>query len=122
MAGKPCEITAPHEWAVNIKITGTCREDAVVFGATKQQARELALALCHHRIGTKSLLDESGRAVRLPGKPPVNHTDVDDGVRADHAITVCLVDEGTGSVRLVLGDAGAPGAMSLPRGTPPVRR
>jgi hypothetical protein len=93
-----------HEWTAHLVMTGPFREDLDVHGATKKQAVELALGLCHLHVGNRQLLDQRGASVRVPGKPLPKSTDVDDGVRAGLGVAACLVDEGNGRVRLVLDD------------------
>jgi hypothetical protein len=91
-----------QEWTAHLQMTGPFREDSDVHGATKKQAIALALGLCHLHVGTRRLVDRSGALVCVPGKPLPKPRDVDDGVRSEHGLCVCLVDEGNGKVRLVL--------------------
>ena len=91
-----------HEWTVRLEMTGPFREDLDVHGATKKQAVDLALGLCHFHVGGRRLVDRRGASVRVPGKPLPNLQDVDDGVRAEQGLCVCLINEGDGNVRLVL--------------------
>jgi hypothetical protein len=100
---------AKHEWSAHLTMSGPFREDVDVTGTTKKQAVELALGLCHFHVGSRRLLDRHGEPVRVPGKPLPKPVDVGDSTRAEQGLCVCLVDEGNGSVRLVLDDVARDG-------------
>jgi hypothetical protein len=108
--GVPSEIVLsqprPREddWSAHLRMTGAFREDMDVYGATKEQAIELALGLCHLHVGTRSLLDLQGTPVRLPGKPLPESSDRDDGGRPTRGVSVCLVSENNGTTRVVFDD------------------
>jgi hypothetical protein len=95
-----------NEWTAHLKMGGPfgANINVDVTGVSKKQAIELALALCHARVGSKRLVDRDGRAVHVPGKPLPEPVDVDDGRRATRGLCACLVDEENGRVRLVLDD------------------
>jgi hypothetical protein len=116
--GALCTITvavpvrrAPQEWAAKVEMTGALRLDVNVYGASKKQAAELALGLCHSEVRGRQLASTTGGVVHLPGKPlPGLGDGSDDGVRAKSGLAACLVEEKDGRLRLVLDDVVRSGA------------
>ena len=73
--GAPCEldifdaVRAGRDFSCRIRLTAPIAIDQELYGATRDQARELAFALCHCLLDRGTLRDARKKRVKLPGKP-----------------------------------------------------